>query len=62
MVSSLFYLVIFSQLPSVEAKHYDSEVYSELCSSQIVELTRNFRAENDVDFAEFITDLRTIKN
>jgi hypothetical protein len=26
------------------------------------EVTRNYRAENDVDFAEFIADLRIIKN
>jgi hypothetical protein len=28
----------------------------------MLELTRNYRAENDVDFAEFIADLRIIKN
>ena len=28
----------------------------------MLELTRNYRAENDVDFKEFITDLRIIKN
>ncbi len=27
----------------------------------MLQLTRNYRAENDVDFAEFITDLRIIK-
>ena len=27
-----------------------------------LELTRNYSAENDVDFAEFIADLRLIKN
>ena len=27
----------------------------------MLELTRNYRAENDVDFKEFITDLRIIK-
>ncbi len=27
----------------------------------MLELTRNYRAENDVDFAEFIADLRIIK-
>ena len=55
----------FYQLPSVESKHYDvvnSEVFSEICDGQILELTRNYRAENDVDFAEFIADLRIIKN
>jgi hypothetical protein len=54
----------FFQLPSVEAKHYNvlqSEVFAEICSSQMLELTRNYRAENDVDFAEFIADLRIIK-
>jgi hypothetical protein len=55
----------FYQLPSVESKHYDvvnSEVFSEICDGQMLELTRNYRAENDVDFKEFITDLRIIKN
>ncbi len=55
----------FYQLPSVESKHYDvvnSEVFSEICDCQMLELTRNYRAENDVDFAEFIADLRIIKN
>jgi hypothetical protein len=52
-------------LPSVETNHYDvfnSEVFSEICDGQMLELTRNYRAENDVDFAEFIADLRIIKN
>jgi hypothetical protein len=54
----------FYQLPSVESKHYDvvnSEVFSEICDGQMLELTRNYRAENDVDFKEFITDLRIVK-
>ncbi len=53
----------FYQLASVESKHYDvvnSEVFSEICDGQMLELTRNYRAENDVDFAEFIADLRII--
>jgi hypothetical protein len=33
-----------------------------VCDDQILELSRNYRAENDVDFAEFIADLRIIKN
>jgi hypothetical protein len=37
-------------------------VFSEICDGQMLELTRNYRAENDVDFAEFIADLRIIKN
>ena len=52
-------------MPSVESNHYDvfnSEVFSEICDGQMLELTRNYRAENDVDFAEFIADLRIIKN
>jgi hypothetical protein len=28
----------------------------------MLDLTRNYKAENDVDFAEFIPDLRIIKN
>ena len=55
----------YNQLPSVEAIHYDilnSEVFSEICDGQMLELTRNYRAENDVDFKEFITDLRIVKN
>ena len=55
----------YNQLPSKEAIHYDilnSEVFSEICDGQMLELTRNYRAENDVDFKEFITDLRIIKN
>lgn len=55
----------FNQLPSVESIHYDvinSEVFAEICDGQILELTRNWRAENDVDFKEFITDLRIVKN
>jgi hypothetical protein len=28
----------------------------------MIESTRNYRAENDVDFKEFITDLRIVKN
>ena len=28
----------------------------------MLELTRNYKAENDVDFKEFITDLRIVKN
>ena len=28
----------------------------------MLELTRNYRAENDADFKEFITDLRMVKN
>ena len=55
----------FYQLPSVEANHYDvfnSEVFAEICDGQMLELKRNYRAENDLDFAEFIADLRSIKN
>jgi hypothetical protein len=47
----------FNQLPSVESIHYgviNSEVFAEICDGQILELTCNWRAENDVDFKEFI--------
>jgi hypothetical protein len=49
----------------VESQQYDvvnSEVFSEICDGQMLELTRKYRAVNDVDFAEFIADLRIIKN
>ncbi len=57
----------FYQLPSVEAEanHYavvHSKVFAEICDGRMLELTRNYRAENDVDFAEFIADLRIKKN
>ncbi len=42
----------FNQLPSVESIHYDvvnSDLFSEICDGQMLELTRNYRAENDVD-------------
>jgi hypothetical protein len=48
-----------------QANHYgivNSDVFAEICDGQMIELTRNYRAENDVDFAEFIADLRIIKN
>ena len=51
----------FYQLPSVEAKHYNvfnSELFAEICDGQMLELTRNYRAENDADFAVFIADLK----
>jgi hypothetical protein len=54
-----------NQLPSVDSIHYDilnSGVFSETCDGQMLELTRNNRAENDVDFKIFITDLRIVKN
>jgi hypothetical protein len=57
-------LYYYYQLPSVESKHYDvvKEVFSEICDDQMLELTRNYRAENNVDFKEFITDSRIVKN
>ena len=50
----------FNQLDPVEEKTYDilnSEIFSELADGQMLELTRNFRAENDPEFKEFIDDL-----
>jgi hypothetical protein len=46
------------------ANNYDvvnSEVFAEICSSQMLELTLNYRAENDLDFAEFFAYFRIIK-
>ncbi len=40
----------------------NSKVFSEICDGQMLESTRNYRAENDVNFAEFIADLKIIKN
>ncbi len=37
------------------------DIFSEICDGHMLELTRNYRAENDVDFKEFITDLRIKK-
>ena len=36
-------------------------MFSEICDGQMLELTQNYRAENDVDFKEFITDLKIVK-
>ncbi len=38
-----------------------SEVFAGICDGQMIESTRNYNAENDVDFKEFITDLRIVK-
>ncbi len=40
---------------------FNSEVFAEICDGPMLELTRNYRAENDVDFAEFIADLKIVK-
>ncbi len=46
----------FHQLPSVENNHYDifnievfAEFAAEICDGQMLELTRNYRAKNDID-------------
>ena len=55
----------FAQLDSIESKHYDvinSEVFSDICDGQILELTTNWRAQNDPVFGEFIHDLRLVKD
>ena len=44
----------FHQLDSVEPIHYDvknSSVFAEICDGQMLELTKNWRAENDSVFA-----------
>jgi hypothetical protein len=35
-------------------------VFSEICDGQMLELTRNQRAENDVDFADFFANLTIV--
>ena len=55
----------FSQLDSVESIHYDvlnSSVFAELVDCQMLELTKNWWALNDPEFADFILDLRIVKN
>ena len=55
----------FSQLDSIESVHYDvknSSVFAELVDCQMLELTRNWRAENDPKFADFISDLRIVRD
>ena len=55
----------FHQLNSIETIHYDvinSEVFADICDGQILELTYNWRAQNDPEFGEFIQDLRVAKN
>ncbi len=56
--------MIFAQLGSIESKYYDiinSEVFADICDGQILELTLNYRAQNDPEFAEIIQDLRNVK-
>ena len=62
-----FKFVLFADFINcqVESKHYDvvnSEVFSEICDGQMLELTCNYKAENDVNFAEIIADVRVIKH
>ena len=55
----------FYPLPSVEFKHYDvinGEVFSAICDGKMLYLTRNYRAENEIAFEQFVTDLRVIIN
>jgi hypothetical protein len=54
----------FGQLPAVEEKVYDveaSQIFYELCDGQKMELTKNFRAMNDPEFALFIDDLIKVR-
>ena len=55
----------FHQLDSIESIHYEvinSEVFADICDGQILELTTNWRAQNDPEFGEFIQDLRIVKD
>ncbi len=52
-------------LPGVEENYYgalNSELFVEICDGQILELSQNFREQNDVDFYELIADWRIITN
>ena len=54
----------FHQLDSVEPMNHDVQdgsVFAELCDGQMLELTKNWRAENDPEFADFISDLRIVR-
>jgi hypothetical protein len=54
----------FGQLPAVEEKTYNvemSDVFAELCDGQKMELTKNWRAMNDPEFALFIDDLVKVR-
>ena len=54
----------FGQLPAVEEKVFDveaSQIFYELCDGQKMELTKNFRAMNDPEFALFIDDLIKVR-
>ena len=55
----------FHQLDSIESIHCDvinSEVFADICDGQMLELTTNWRAQNDPEFGEFIQDLRIVKD
>jgi hypothetical protein len=54
----------YGQLPAVEEKIYDveaSDVFAELCDGQKMELTKNWRAMNDPEFALFVDDLIKVR-
>ncbi len=36
-------------------------VFADICDCQMLELTTNWRAQNEPEFNEFITDLRVVK-
>ncbi len=51
-----FVLGDFEQLPSVEKKIYNvknSQVFAELADCQLLELTTNYRAINDIEYIYF---------
>ena len=54
----------FGQLPPVEDVKYnvrESQVFKELCDGQILELTRNYRAEKCPEFKKFNNDLLDVR-
>ena len=55
----------FGQLDPVESKHYNvlnSEVFAELVDGQILELTYNYRAANDPEFALLNSDFLKVRS
>ena len=55
----------FGQLDPVETNIYDvenSEVFSEICDGQLLEFTKDWRAQNDPEYALFTQDKLKVRN
>ncbi len=53
--------MIITKRYSIDYDVANSEVFADICDGQMLELTTNWRAQNDPEFAEFINDLRMVK-